>query len=73
MTTRFFGCTLFVYVIKKIFGWLSTNTDLPKKRGAQLRQEVNDTDDINPNANEDVNVDVFAQNRVTISHCCMQG
>ena len=48
-------------VIKKIFGWLSTNTDLPKKRGAQLRQEVDDIDDIDPNANDDdVNVDVFA-------------
>lgn len=58
-------------VIKKIFGWLSTNTDLPKKRGAYIRQEVDDLDDID--ANEDVNVDVFANNKVTISHSCMQG
>ena len=57
-------------VIKSIFGWLSKNTDLPKKRGAMNlpgHQEIdNDDEDNEPQ-------DVFAENQVTISHSCMQG
>ena len=62
-------------VIKKIFGWLSTNTDLPKKRGALVVRDDNVIADDNGNDGVEINeaVDVFARNKVTISPSCMQG
>ena len=59
--------------VKDLFGWLSINTDLPKKnRRSQLTEAGDESDSANE---EDVgeDVDVFAVNKVTMSHACMQG
>lgn len=62
-------------VIVKIFGWLSTNTDLPKKKGrVVVIQDGNAFDaDEGEGAEDNEPLDVFAQKKVTISHLCMQG
>ena len=62
-------------VIVKIFGWLSTNTDLPKKKGRIAVVPDDDGSDADEAEGEDGNqpIDVFAQKKVTISHSCMQG
>lgn len=53
-------------VIEELFGWLSTNTDLPKQRGrGQAEQEDDPEDHDEP--------DQFAQRKVTISPSTMQG
>jgi hypothetical protein len=59
-------------VIQKLFGWLSTNTDLPKKSYKHKRkiEEENESDDEDDNS--DI-VDIFAERMVTISESCMQG
>ena len=61
-------------VIVKIFGWLSTNTDLPKKKGRIAVVPDDDGSDADEAEGEDGNqpIDVFAQKKVTISHSCMQ-
>jgi len=50
-------------IVEQIFGWLSTNTDLPKR----ARRIVEEDDD-----DDDQNVDIFANNKITISVSCMQ-
>ena len=54
-------------VLKEFFGWLSKNTDLPKKnrRGVPVDADDENADDI-------ADVDVFANNKVTIAHSTMQ-
>jgi hypothetical protein len=59
--------------VKDLFGWLSTNTDLPKKnKRSQSIEEDNESDHGNDEA-IDEHGDVFAVNKITMSHACMQG
>jgi hypothetical protein len=65
-------------VVKSLFGWLSKNTDLPKKwkRRGQARNDNNgiDNDDVSDEEDVDQAVgDAFAINRASISYSCMQG
>lgn len=53
-------------LIKKIFGWLSTNTKLPQRNRRHRVDEENE--DIVPDDD-----DVYASSSVTISASCMQG
>ena len=66
-------------VIDELFGWLSSNTSLPKRRG---RQHVNGIDDEEepddgyeePDEVIDLTIDdVFSERKITISASCMQG
>ena len=52
-------------VIEELFGWLSTNTDLPKLRG---REEAEIENELEPEDPDD-----YAQTKVTISPSTMQG
>jgi hypothetical protein len=74
-------------IIKQLFGWLSTNTDLPKKNNKRKRNNNNnnegtivDDDDDDDEDFENINDierennnDIFADRKVTISESCMQG
>ena len=76
-------------IVKELFGWLSRNTDLPKKnRRNNVNNNRNDDEqsdldsDIeevailnynNNNNNNDDNNNAFAQRDITISHSTMQG
>jgi hypothetical protein len=88
-------------VVKELFGWLSTNTNLPKRRrGWSPKQDQfvtphknatykNNDDDLSENENESSDdehdddddepinevepVDIFSENKATVSHSCMQG
>ena len=67
-------CPLPADVVKALFGWLSTNTDLPKKKGG-IRRNNQSEDDEEEEDDEDSDVDdtAFGRNDVTISFSCMQG
>lgn len=61
-------------VVRNLFGWLSVNTDLPKKKkkknGAHVEESDSDSDDEpDPPAQDDI----FADKKATISASCMQG
>ena len=58
-------------VVKSLFGWLSKNTDLPKKKRNEEEHDDEENDDTD--AVDDAGEDAFANNRATISHSCMQG
>jgi len=67
-------------VIKQLFGWLSTNTDLPKKgkkRNYDWEAVENDDDEDEDEIANDIvrenNNDIFAERKITISESCMQG
>ena len=57
-------------VVKSLFGWLSKNTDLPRKKRSD---EDQDEDEDGVHAIDGEEADTFAKNRATISHSCMQG
>jgi hypothetical protein len=58
-------------VVKSLFGWLSKNTDLPKKKRNEEEHDGEENDDAD--ADDVAGEDAFANNRATISHSCMQG
>lgn len=54
------------HIIEKLFGWLSTNTDLPKrKRGIHRRDEDDEDDDDDVDGSMEDNI--FAERSITIS------
>jgi len=57
-------------VMKSLFGWLSKNTDLPRKK---RNDEDQDEDEDEVHGIDGEEADAFANNRATISHSCMQG
>lgn len=60
-------------VVRNLFGWLSVNTDLPKKRkkkGASAEESDSDSED---DAEPPTQDDIFADKKATISASCMQG
>lgn len=57
-------------VVKSLFGWLSKNTDLNRKK---RNDEDQDEDEDEVHAIDGEEADTFANNRATISHSCMQG
>ena len=64
---------LAVPIVKALFGWLSTNTDLPKqKRGTRRNNRENDDDDDDDDDDEEDNNQsedtAFGRNEVAISH-----
>ena len=58
-------------ILKVLFGWLSTNTDLPKKK--KKKSEEDSDDDSDSESDNDDGETCFADNEITISHSCMQG
>lgn len=63
-------------VLEDLFGWLSTNTDLPKRRGRQIHlipiAEPHD-DEMETNDHGVAVDDIFASGKATMSSSCMQG
>lgn len=67
-------------IIQRLFGWLSVNTDLPKKARRQRVTEVDSDSDDEDEEEEDGDddeveetPDIFAERQITISPSCMQG
>jgi hypothetical protein len=64
-------------VVKELFGWLSVNTDIPKKNRRSVINLTHDADEASDNdSNEEEEVDQgdeFASKKVTMSPSCMQG
>ena len=64
-------------IVKELFGWISKNTDLPKKRQKVGKERARpeeenegDEDETTPFMSGD---DFFAESKVTVSVSCMQG
>jgi len=61
-------------VVRELFGWLSLNTDIPKKRGSFVECWSDDEEGSENNEDGDVeSIDIFAKNQKTVSHSTMQG
>jgi hypothetical protein len=62
-------------ITMKLFGWLSSNTDLAKKGRRRTEVEIEDENDNESDISEDSGdeVDIFAERSVTIASNTMQG
>ena len=59
--------------VKEFFGWLSTNSELPKRKQVAIPGDVIIVEPTNDVIVEGVEEDAFAENEVTISYSCMAG
>jgi hypothetical protein len=61
--------------VKSLFGWLSVNTDLPRKRkrNEAIGDDDEEEDDSTVDNPEEQGASIFAYDKITISESCMGG